>query len=123
MAKKLGEVYWANSQKIDKTDSRKRRQYAILKDNGRNVAVSKIRGYNNNNKNLDRLYKLDEKKYPLSKPSGIDKKLYTRESTSNKLLRINDRNIFDSSPSFKLSSHDTHNAIRHTRTSTNKKRR
>ena len=61
MAKRLGNVYWANSQKIDKTDNKQRRQYAVVKDTGKTVGVSKIRGYNNNNLNDKRLYELDIK--------------------------------------------------------------
>ena len=114
MAKRLGNVYWANSQKIDKTDNKQRRQYAVVKDTGKTVGVSKIRGYNNNNLNDKRLYELDIKKYPLTKRSGVDYKVYNRRS-DNKPLRLEDKQVFDSTPTFKLSSHDTHKAIQHTK--------
>lgn len=114
MSKRIGNVYWANSQKIDKTDIKKRRQYAVTKDNGRNVGVSKIRGFNDNEKNNERLYLLDENKYSLSKPSGVDKKVYSKRADSNKLLRLEDNDIFDNTPSFRLSSHDTHRVLIHT---------
>lgn len=121
--KRLGEVYWANSQKIDKTDKKKRRQYAVIKDTGKYVGVSKIRGYNENQKNETRLYKLDIKKYPLSKQSGVDKKVYTQRSDNKKFLRLNDIDVFDKKPAFKLSSHDTHRVLLHTKTIGNKKGR
>ena len=73
MKKRLGNVYWANSQKIDKSDSKKRRQYAVVRDNGKNVGVSKIRGFNGNKKNDERLFELNVDKYPLNKRSGVDK--------------------------------------------------
>lgn len=113
MSKRLGEVYWANSQKIDKMDNKKRRQYAVTKDNGRNVSVSKIRGFNDNPNNIKRLFELDMSKYPLSKRSGVDKKVYTKRADNNKMLRLEDFDVFDNSPSFKLSSHDTHRVLVH----------
>lgn len=121
MSKRLGEVYWANSQKIDKLDNKKRRQYAVMRDNGKYVSVSKIRGFNENIKNEERLFELDVKKYPLSKRSGIDKKIYSQRVDNRKLLRLEDKEVFDKSPSFKLSSHDTHKAINHTRNNKQKK--
>lgn len=114
MAKRLGNIYWANSQKIDKTDKKKRRQYAVTKDNGRNVGVSKIRGFNDNEKNIDRLFELDMNKYPLSKRSGIDKKVYSKRADNKESLRLEDNEIFDKIPAFKLSSHDTHRVLKHT---------
>ena len=123
MKKRLGEVFWANSQKIDKTDKKKRRQYAITKDTGKYVGVSKIRGYNENKKNEERLYKLDIKKYPLYKSSGVDKKVYTKRGDNKKLLCLDDNEVFDKAPVFKLSSHDTHRVLLHTGTIGNKKGR
>ena len=114
--KQLGNVYWANSQKIDKTDRKTRRQYAVTKDSGKTVGVSKIRGFNDNDKNKERLYELNQKKYPLTKRSGVDKKVYTRRADNQKPLRLKDSEVFDKSPAFKLSSHDTHKVLEHTTT-------
>lgn len=122
MKKRLGEVYWANSQKIDKMDNKKRRQYAVTKDNGRNVGVSKIRGFNDNPKNIERLFELDMSRYPLSKRSGVDKKVYTRR-TNKKPLRLEDFDIFDSSPAFKLNSRDTHDVLVHTGQTSNSQKK
>lgn len=115
MTKRLGEVYWANSQKIDKTDNKIRRQYAVTKDNGKNVGVSKIRGFNNNQRNNERLFELDIAKYPLRKRSGVDSKVYTYRADNKKTLQLSDREVFDNKPVFKLSSHDTHKAVLHTK--------
>ena len=114
MGKRLGQVFWANSQKIDRTDKKTRRQYAVMRDNGKNVGVSKIRGYNNNDRNKSRLYRLDGEKYPLSKESGLDKKVYSKRVDNKKPLRLEDKEVFDAFPSFKLSSHDTHRSMKHT---------
>lgn len=119
--KHTGEVYWANNTKIDPSDTKTRRQFAVVNDTNGYVKVAKIRGVNDNSKNDERLYKLDEKKYPLTKPSGVDKKVYTTRADNKKLLKLNDKQVFDSNPSFKLSSHDTHNVVVHTRKSSNKK--
>lgn len=123
MTKRLGNVYWANSQKIDKTDNKKRRQYAVTKDNGKNVGVSKIRGFNNNEKNNDRLYELDRNKYPLSKRSGVDKKIYSLRVDIKSPLRLEDYEVFDKTPAFKLSSHDTHRVLTHTGSITKRKQK
>lgn len=122
MSKRLGEVYWANSTKIDKHDKKKRRQYAVIQDNGKYVKVSKIRGYNENVKNFERLFELDIKKYPLQKRSGIDKHIYSQRVDNRKLLQLEDFEVFDKKPHFKLSSHDTHKAIAHTRYKKNGKK-
>ena len=123
MKKQLGNVYWANSQKIDKSDRKKRRQYAIVRDNGKNVGVSKIRGFNGNKKNDERLYELNKDKYPLSKRSGVDKKVYSQRVDNHNSLRLEDNEVFDKKPSYKLSSHDTHRVLKHTGYFNNKKGR
>lgn len=123
MARRIGNVYWANSQKIDRTDKKKRRQYAVTKDNGRNVGVSKIRGFNNNEKNNDRLYELSRDKYHLSKRSGVDKKIYTQRADTKMSLRLEDNEVFDKAPAFKLSSHDTHRMLTHIGSITKRKQK
>ena len=123
MKKRLGEVYWANSKLIDKTDKKDKRQYVVVRDNGKNVKISKIRGYNNNLKNEERLFELDLKKYPLTKRSGVDRKTYSYRSDNKKLLRLEDVEVFNSKPTFKLSSHDTHKVMVHTGILPNKKKK
>ena len=120
--KRIGNVYWANNNKIDPMDKKTRRQYAIVKDNGKNVEVAKIRGYNDNEENNERLYLLNQEKYNLDKKCGIDKKIYHQRADNKKPLKLEDRQVFDNKPSFKLSSHDTHRVIKHTNAD-NKKRR
>lgn len=122
MSKKTGYVYWANSRKIDKTDKKSRRQYAIIRDNGKYVKVSKIRGFNENDKNKKRLYILDMKKYPLTKPSGVDNYVYSRRSDNKKLLSLQDKQVFDEKPVFKLNSHDAHNVLQTLFTSSRRKK-
>lgn len=123
MAKRIGDVYWANSRLIDKTDEKKRRQYAVVRDNGKNVKVSKIRGFNENNLNNSRLYELDIKKYPLTKRSGVDKYVHSFKTTAKERLRLEDKEIFDVAPSFRLSSHDTYRVIKHTNSNNRKNKK
>ena len=123
MNKRLGNVYWVNSQKIDRSDRKRRRQYAIVRDNGKNVGVSKIRGFNGNKKNDERLFELRKDKYSLSKRSGVDKKVYSQRIDNHKYLRLEDYEVFDKKPSYKLSSHDTHRVLKHTGYFNNKKGR
>lgn len=113
MSKKTGYVYWANSRKIDKTDKKPRRQYVVVRDNGKYVKVSKIRGFNENDKNKNRLYILDMKKYPLTKPSGVDKKIYFYRADNNKLLTLKDKQVFDEIPVFGLTGRDFHRTLKH----------
>lgn len=114
--KQVGNVYWTNSQKIDKSDTKIRRLYVVVKDNGKNVGVSKVRGFNNNPKSNDRLYELNKDKYNLSKRSGVDNKIYSRRVDNNKLLKLNDHEVFDKKAYFKFSSHDTHRVLKHVKT-------
>ena len=123
MAKRLGHVYWANSQKIDKTDRKSRRQYTVTKDNGKYVGVSKIRGFNDNRKNSERLFELSVDKYPLNKRSGVDNKIYSFRVDNKKPLQLEDKEVFDTKPAFKLSSHDTHKVLLHTRNKQKKGRK
>ena len=123
MPKRTGNVYWANSQKIDNTDKKTRRQYVVTRDNGLNVGVSKIRGCNSNSKNKDRLYELSIEKYPLSKRSGVDHKVYSRRADTHKPLRLEDKDVFNNRIAFKLSSHDTHRVIVHTQNKQKKGRK
>ena len=94
-------------------NKKKRRQYAVVHDNGKYVKVSKIRGYNENVKNFERLFELDIKKYPLQKRSGVDNYTYSQCVDNRKLLQLEDFEVFDKKTHFKLSSHDTHKAIAH----------
>ena len=122
MKKRFGEVYWANSQRIDKTDLKTRRQYVVTKDNGTFVGVSKIRGFNNNDKNNERLFELNINKYPLKKRCGVDNKIYSRRSDNKKPLCLEDKDVFDNNYVFKLSSHDTHNILNHVNLDVKKKK-
>ena len=115
MSKKTGYVYWANSRKIDKTDKKPRRQYVVVRDNGKYVKVSKIRGFNENDKNKNRLYILDMKKYPLTKPSGVDYYFFSHRSDNKKLLTLQDKQVFDIEPAFVLTNRDTRRVFEHTK--------
>lgn len=115
----LGNVYWANSQKIDASDQKPRRPYVVTRDNGKTVGVAKIRGYNNNPKNEKRLAEIDQEKYKLKKRCGVDKKVYTRRADTKQLLSLKDKQVFDEKPAFKLNNRDRRRVIRHT--SKNKK--
>lgn len=117
--KHVGEVYFANSRQIDLSDYRKRRRYVVVKDNGENVGVSKIRGVNGNNP--ERLYPLDKTKYPLTKECGVDNKVYTTKANAKEKLSLTDTTVFDKTPEFKLTSKDTHNVLQHVKLRTGRK--
>ena len=71
----------------------------------------------------ERLYELSKDKYPLSKRSGVDKKVYSQRVDNHKSLRLEDNEVFDKKPSYKLNSHDTHRVLKHTGYFNNKKGR
>ena len=124
MKKRIGNVYWSNSQFIDANDIKKRRQYVVVRDDGKFVKVSKIRGYNENIQNNDRLFKLNLSKYPkLKKQCGVDNYVYSYRNRPKQKLSLEDKSIFDNEPEFNLTSHDTHRVLIHTKDKRHKKRK
>lgn len=118
----VGYVYYANSKRIDASDKKVRRRYIVVKDNGRNVGVSKIRSKHANLSNARRILSLDRNKYPLkADESGVDERVYTTYSNSKEKLILSDYSVFDREADFKLSSKDTHKVLQHVRLRSGKK--
>lgn len=108
----VGKVYRGRTKYID-TETKLERNYVVVRDNGRNVSVSKLKSVK---KEKDpSLFEIDRFKYGLSKRTGVDRQRYGKNRMSNKPLSLSDRRVFpEGKERFKLSSHDTHKAIIHT---------
>lgn len=114
----LGKVFRGRTKYID-PEIKRERNYVVVRDNGKFVSVAKIRSakkLDDRGKDVNKkLYVLDQKKYPLSKPSGVDYQRYSKNRMSNKNLALSDRNVFpEEKERFSLSSHDTYCVVRHT---------
>ena len=108
----LGKVYRGKTQYIDK-DSKAHRNYVVVKDNGKSVSVAKLKSVKKENDRA--LFEIDYKKYGLQKRTGIDFQRFSKNRLSGKPLSLGDQKVFpEGQERFKLSSHDTHKAIKHT---------
>lgn len=117
----LGKVYRGKTQYIDK-DTKPERNYVVVKDNGKSVSVAKLKSVKKENDRA--LFEIDHKKYGLPKRTGIDFQRFSNNRLSGKPLTLEDRKVFpEGRERFKLSSHDTHKAIKHTEKRKRKKPR
>lgn len=108
----LGKVYRGTTKYIDK-DTKPERNYVVVKDNGKFVAVAKLKSVKKENDKA--LFELDFKKYGLVKRTGVDYQRFGKNRMSRKPLSLEDRKVFpEGRERFKLSSHDTYKAIKHT---------
>lgn len=123
--KNIGKVYLAETKYIDK-DTKNIRRYVVVKDNGENVAVSKLKSikkFDSDNKNSDPYLIEINSSYPgLSKRTGVDEQVFNRNRLTKKKLSISkDNGVFNNKEEFKLSSHDTHRVLKHVKLRTGKK--
>lgn len=108
----IGKVYRGRTKYID-PETKLERNYVIVRDNGKNVSVAKLKSIKKENDPA--LIEIDYKKYGLSKRTGIDFQRFTKNRMSKKPLSLTDKRVFpEKAERFKLSSKDTHRAIRHT---------
>ena len=108
----VGNVYRGNTKYIDK-DTKPQRNFVVVKDNGRSVAVAKLKSIKNADDKA--LMRIDKHKYNLEKETGIDFQRFSKNRMSNKDLTLTDKKVFpEDKPRFKLSSKDTHRAVIHT---------
>lgn len=108
----LGKVYRGTTKYIDK-DTKPARNFVVVRDNGKFVAVAKLKSVK---KEQDKaLFEIDFKKYGLEKRTGVDYQRFDKNRMSGKPLSLGDRKVFpERCERFKLSSHDTYKAIKHT---------
>ena len=112
ISKNVGKVYRGTTKYIDK-EPKKERNYLVVRDNGRNVSVAKLKSVKKENDSA--LFEINHKKYGLEKRTGVDFQTFSKNRMSNKPLDLSDKRVFpEKKERFKLSSHDTHKAIIHT---------
>ena len=118
---RTGSVYRGETKYIDK-DTKKQRNYLVVRDNGRSVSVAKLKSVKKENDSA--LYEIDYKKYGLQKRTGVDFQTFSKNRITKKPLTLSDKRAFpEGKERFKLSSHDTHKAIIHTQRRKKKKPR
>lgn len=100
-----GKVYWGKTRYID-YDKKPRRQFLIVKDDGKNIKVAKLTSLNDKKKNDERFLQI--KKYPeLKKDTGVYKSLYGRNRISGEKLSLNDKDkVFDRKECFSIDDED-----------------
>ena len=115
---RVGNVYRGITKYID-PETKLERNYVVVRDNGRSVAVSKLKSikqFDDNGKNTDpALFEINYKKYGLLKRTGVDFQRFDKNRMSSRPLELSDKRVFpEEKERFKLSSHDTHKVIKHT---------
>ena len=105
----LGKVYRAETKYIDK-DTKKHRNYVVVKEVGNNVGVSKLKSikkFDDNDKNIDLfLQEINATRYGLKKRTGVDSQVFERNRITGKKLTLKDKRVFSEKEEFTLGSHD-----------------
>lgn len=114
----IGKVYRGNTKYIDK-DTKPERNYVVVKDNGKNVSIAKLKSikkFDYQGRNADKaLVEINSERYGLKKRTGVDFQRFSKNRMSNKPLSLKDKDVFpEGSERFKLGSHDTARVLRHT---------
>jgi hypothetical protein len=114
----LGKVYFAKANSIS-NDTRPRRRFVIVSDNGETVKVSKLKSikkYNESGENADfYLVEIDYKKYKgLTQRTGVDNQVYSKNRRTNEKLWIGEGNgVFDEKEEFTLDKEDYEKVDKH----------
>ena len=111
-------MYRGRTKYIDK-DAKPERNFVVLKDDGKNVDVAKLKSikkFDENGRNADKaLLEINSERYGLSKRTGVDYQRFSKNRMSGKPLRVEDKDVFpEGEARFKLGSHDLARALRHT---------
>lgn len=122
----VGKVYQAHTKYIDK-DSKHLRNFVVIRDNGRNVTVAKLKSikkFDANKKNADpALVEINSARYGLHKRTGVDLERFYKNRMSDNPLQLNDKKVFPKQKEeFTLGSHDKHAVLVHTGIIDKKKR-
>lgn len=118
-AKRVGKVYRGETKYIDK-EPKKQRDYVVVRERGNNVTVSKLKSikkFDENGRNADpALVEINHERYGLPNRTGVDFQRFDKNRMSGKPLDITDTDVFpEGKERFKLGSHDTARAVRHTK--------
>ncbi|HCH74495.1 MAG TPA: hypothetical protein DEV87_04865 [Clostridiales bacterium] len=114
----IGKVYRGRTKYIDK-ENKLERNYVVVVDDGNNVTISKLKSIkivDINGKNADKaLVEINSTRYGLTKRTGVDFQRFDKNRMSGKELNLKDKDVFpEGKERFKLGSHDTNRAIKHT---------
>ena len=115
----VGRVYRGKTKYID-VETKPERNYVVVKDNGKNVTIAKLKSiklFDKNGKNADKaLVEINASRYGLTKRTGVDFQRFTKNRMSGKHLNLNDKKVFpEGKERFKLGSHDISRVLRHTK--------
>ncbi|MBE6630899.1 MAG: hypothetical protein E7624_08645 [Ruminococcaceae bacterium] len=117
----VGKVYRGETKYID-CETKKQRNYVVVRDNGKAVSVAKLMSIKKENDPA--LMEIDYKKYGLEKRTGVDYQRFGKNRMDGFPLKLSNKKIFpEQRERFKLSSHDTHRAVIHTQPRKKKKPR
>ena len=103
-----GKVYYGNTKNIER-DTKPRRRYVVVNDNGVNVKVSKLKSIKTDGANTNpNLYELDRSKYPkLKQRTGVHNQVFTDNRVNREKLRLGKSNgVFDDKADFELNDLD-----------------
>lgn len=113
----LGKVFRAETKYIDK-DTKKNRNYVVVKENAGKVGVSKLKSikkFDELGKNADTaLVEINSSRYGLTKRTGVDYQVFVRNRLTKKPLSLKDKKVFKDEQ-FSLGSHDWSRVQRHTK--------
>lgn len=114
----VGKVYRGRTKYIDK-DTKPERNYVVVSDNGKKISVSKLKSikiFDSNGRNADKaLVEINAERYGLTKRTGVDFQRFSKNRMTGKNLSLSDKKVFpEEKERFKLGSHDTSRAIKHT---------
>ena len=114
----VGKVYRGQTKYIDK-ETKAERNYVVVVDNGKKVSVAKLKSikiFDEAGRNADKaLVEINASRYGLEQRTGIDFERFSKNRMSGKDLKLSDEKVFpEQKECFKLGSHDTSRAIRHT---------
>lgn len=113
MGSNVGKVYRGRTKYID-SEPKLERNYVVVKENPPYVTVAKLKSIKKENDRA--LFEIDKDKYGLEKRTGVDYQRFSRNRITRKNLSIFDSDVFpEEKERFKLSSHDAHRAILHTK--------
>ena len=108
----VGKVYRGETKYID-PDTKKQRNYVVVRDNGRSVAVAKLKSIKKENDPA--LLEINHKKYGLQKRTGVDFQTFDKNLMSGKNLKLSDKRVFpERKERFTLSNRDRDKAVYHT---------